>query len=310
MADLPRLTGRWRAGELGDASFAAGYCLLWQIAWHGRRFAARLTRTVEPPDPEAWRESLLTASDAELRPRLLDWFAHYQFRRMIPAVSTAFRGWLEQHWPLRLLTYIPAPLEVLSLQAVGIRPVTVLTECPRALRPVLNKANGFEFLVHDLEHGYKFYHDPAQHLGQRRLFVLLECAMAADVFQAYLGEAGFARQFDYLISDMNTHPVHSLRFLNAVLIECQLRREGKTHREPMSPSGRAELRALMHTLADLWGFSPGGRSSLVNLVDQRFDEAVAKTLESAILETDCARPCPDWPPAAVKSPTRWVGWAG
>lgn len=285
---------------MGDASFAAGYFLLWQIALHGRRFAARLSRTVEPSDPAAWREILLTANDAELRRSLLEWFSHYRFRKVIPAVSMAFCGWLERRWPLRLLTYVPTPLEVLSLQSGGVRPVTVLAECPRALRPVLNKANGYEFLVHDLEHGYRFYHDPGQHLGQRRLFALLHRAIAAKVFQSFLDEAGFARQFDYLISDMNTHPIHGLRFLAAVLIECQLRREGKTHGQRMSRRGKAGLRSLMQTLADLWGFSSDGRTGLEGLLDRPMDDAMARVLEEAIFRADTKKP----------NPEAGLGWAG
>jgi hypothetical protein len=282
---LPRLAARWRDGELDDAAYAAAYFLAWQIARHGRRFASRNSRGDARPEASAWLEELDHSGGEVLRSFLIQGFERYHFLGVIPNVPAAFLGWLKEGWPLALSLRIPSPSEVLRLQADGRRPVTVVAEHSRALRPVLAKADGFAFLVHDLEHAYKFFHDPRLHAGQRRFFRKLLDAVEAGRFEPYRTDPVLAGQFDYLISDMNTHPVHGFRYLVAVLIEGVLRREGKGMREALSPEGEAELAGLIDSLAADWGFPPPARAALSRLLRGGFGAAEAEWIERAVLET-------------------------
>jgi hypothetical protein len=287
---LPRLALRWRNGELEDAAYAAAYFLVWRIAVHGRRFASRGSKSDPRPDPDGWLAKLDTASGEALRETLIGWFERYHFLGIIPNVPAAFLGWLQERWPLDLALRIPSPLDVLHMQAAGRRPVTVVADYPRALRPVLTKADGCAFLVHDLEHAYKFCHDSRLHEGQRHFFGLLLKAVNAGLFETYRADPVFAGQFDYLSSDMNTHPVHSLRFLVAVLIECLLRREGKAMREALSPEAEAELAGLIETLGERWAFPGPATAALLRLVKGGFGAAEGERLERAILATPAAGP--------------------
>ena len=282
--DLASLAERWRAGEMGAAGFAAATFLLWQMDRHGRGFASRLSRSSPKPELSRWRETLLTAKAPELEATLAGWFEHYRFFRIIPAVPIALSGWLQRGWPLRLISRIPSPREVLHMQASGMRPVTVFEDYARASQTVLTKASGFDFLVHDLEHAWKFCNDPAQYRAQRGFFGLLELTLAEGIFGPYLDDALFAAKFDYLISDMNTHPVHGLRFLHAVLIECLLRREDKAAGNPLSPLAREEVTSLMQGLAEQWRLSRDGSRALHHLAECRFSEEDARNLEQALLE--------------------------
>ena len=282
--DLPQLAARWHSGELSDATCAAAYFLLWQIDRYGTRFASRTTRTVAKPDAEQWRSHLLQTGDTELKKNLTAWFRHYRFFRVIPSVPEALHGWLQQGWPLRLLTHIPTPLQVLDMQVQGIRPVTLISDYSRAIRPVLGKASGFDFLVHDLEHAWKFCHDPDMFHAQRRFFALIARTIQSGLLDTCLSEDIFARQFDYLISDMNTHPVHSLRYLHAVLIECLLRREGKDMRAILSEPSQQELLDIMAALARLWELPPPAGQALINLARGQFDTVTdAAHFEQALL---------------------------
>ena len=163
--DLASMAERWRAGGIGEAAYASAYFLLWQMDRHGRGFASRAARDIPPPERSRWRATLLTASDPALNATLAGWFHRYRFFRITPAVPVALRGWLLGDWPLSLMTRIPSPREVLTLQARGVRPVTLIEDFSRATRPVLTKASGFDFFVHDLEHAFKFCHDPIQYHG-------------------------------------------------------------------------------------------------------------------------------------------------
>ena len=121
------------------------------------------------------------------------------------------------------------------------------------LNPVLTKPNAFAFMVHDLEHAWKFYHDPGMFRQQRELFRLLLTAEAEGRFDAYLVDPVFSTKFDYLISDMNTHPLHAAHFLRAILVEFHLRRENLHHPDDLPKLARDDVAGLMvHLLGAEW----------------------------------------------------------
>lgn len=279
---LSVLAARHRGGDLDDATYAAAYFLAWQIALHGRRCASRQSKTDPRPDPDAWLAALDGADGAALAATLMRGCERYRFLGVIPNVPAALLAWLRGDWPLTLAGRIPSSEEVLAMQAAGTRPVTVVADYARARKPVLTKANGFAFLVHDLEHAWKFFHDPRSHRAQRRFFGLLRESVGRGVFEPYRADPLFAERFAYLMSDMNTHVVHSLRFLAAVLIECLLRREGKTPREALSPGAEAELVALLRGLGEGWGFPADAGMALTRLIASGFDADDAARLEQAI----------------------------
>lgn len=280
---LPRLAERHRSGELGDAVYAAAYFLAWQIALHGRRYASRQSKADPKPEADVWLPRFAGDGDTGLRTALVEAFERQYFLGVIPNVPVALAAWLRGDWPLTLTTAIPSPETVLDMQVAGTRPVTVVADYARALKPVLTQANGFAFLVHDLEHAYKFFHDPRSHRAQRRFFGLLREAVRAGRFDAYRRDPVFDERFDYLMSDMNTHVVHSLRFLGAVLIECLLRREGKGGKEALSVEAEAELVGFLRGLGGLWRFPSGAVAALGRLVRGGFGEEEARLIEAAVL---------------------------
>jgi hypothetical protein len=250
LTQFPGLGERWRAGEFEAPVFAALYFLIWQIARHGQSFASRKRKT-DPRRPVA-AECLAVLETEEgntLRARLLDYLERYQFRGVIDNVPVALHQWLRGNWSLTLCENIPGSHEVLRMQARGTRPVTVLTAHPRLLKPVLKKPDAFAFFVHDLEHAYKFFYAPSLHAGQREFFTRLDEVLDHGVFEPYREDTGFNEQFDYLMSDMNTHPEHSRQYLRAILIEFHLRREGKALTAPLSPAAERAIEDILEAMS-------------------------------------------------------------
>lgn len=276
-------TACWRQKALSDAQCAAGYFLIWQIALHGKRFASRRSRLDPRPGPEDWLGQLEGLTGENLSVALDDSLLRYQFRCVTPTVPVTLRAWLQGRWALRLTERIPSPREVLAMQVGGERPVTLLAGYPRMLRPVLSKANGFDFFLHDLEHAYKFFGDPLLHAGQRGFFAAIAAALDRGCFTDCLADAEFSARFDYLVSDMNTHVVHSLQYLRAILIERQLRQEGKRMDQRLSGAGRASVCERLAALADLWSLPPAARSAWVALADGGLAVADAAAVEQAML---------------------------
>ena len=248
LKNLPLSIARWRAGEVDDPSFAALFFLHWQAEKHGKRFASRRHKGDSRPDPAGWFVDTAAMESRQVRDYLSRYFERYQFFGIINNVPAALAAWLKREWPLTLCEHIPNPREVLAMQVAGTRPVTVLTTWPRMLKPVLAKSNAFAFMVHDLEHAWKFFHDTEMHRQQREFFRLLSAAKADGGFDAYLDDALFSVKFDYLISDMNTHTMHAAQFLRAILTEYHLRRENSAHPGDLTAAARHEVAAVMASL--------------------------------------------------------------
>lgn len=248
LRDLAGVTARWTQGEISDAAYASLYFLHWQIASQGRRFASRRFRADPKPDPQHWLAHLSAAAPVQLHDRLLCYFERYQFFGVIGNVPAALAAWLRGEWRLNLCGYIPTSRQVLAMQVDGTRPVTVLSAWPRMLQPVLSKANAFEFMVHDLEHAWKFCHDAELHQQQRAFFQLLQTALEQGRFDEYLRDSQFAAKFDYLSSDMNTHTLHASQYLRAILVEYHLRYAQVSQPPQLPLASQQAIAALMTAL--------------------------------------------------------------
>jgi len=241
---IAHLVRRRRSAELGDAAYASLYFLCWQSAIHGKRCVARKYKHNPRPDPLAWWNELHGLEGEEARGRLLHCLQRYGFLGVIANVPAALCAWLRNSWHLTLCEHIPSPEEVLVMQVRGTRPVTILSHYPRLLLPVLNKANAYAFMVHDLEHAYKYFNDPNIHQRQKHFFTAIEQVLRRGILDGYRRDALFADKLAYLISDMNTHVVHSLQFLRAILIEHHLRSERKPPRAVLSVAARDQIEAI------------------------------------------------------------------
>ncbi len=281
---LTSLTLARRTQALNDAEFAAGYFLHWQYYLHGERFAARLHR--QQPKPRfAQVQSLLSQPTSPQRAQALaDFLSQQQFRGIIPAVGQALARWLRQQWDLRLHTDIPSPAQVLTMQAQGRRPVTIICDYPRLLRPVLTKENAFAFAVHDLEHAFKFFHDPQLHREQRALFRLLDRARQQGLFAEYARDPAFAARLDYLLSDMNTHVIHSLHYLRAMLVDYFLARAGTAPGTALAAGASRELNAWALQLAQIAEFSPPQALCISEFFAGHYHDAGAAELQRAVCE--------------------------
>jgi hypothetical protein len=246
--ETARLGVRWRRGEIAGGACAGLYFLYWQIAKHGRGFAARKRKIDPRPEPTDWVKATAAAGRRTLPVLLCGYLDSHQFRGVSAAVPTALCQWLRGCWSLELCERIPSALDVLRAQARGSRAVTAIMAYPRLLDPVLNKPDAFAFFLHDLEHAFKFLDSPALHAGQRAFFAALESALDRGVFEAHLEDPVFAKKFDYLMSDMNTHPQHSRQYLRAILIESYLHREAKPPVAPVSPSAQRSIDRVMSAI--------------------------------------------------------------
>ncbi len=281
--DLSPWLARFRRGDVSSAALAGLYFLCFHMALTGSRFASRRYKTDVRPDVAQWRAALSRCEPKDLDVLLGTSFDRYQFLGVIPSVTQALMGWLRQGWPVVLCESVPSARDVLAMQARGQRPVSVVFDWDKLLCPVLTKANAFEFMVHDLEHVHKFFHDPRLHCSQRNLFATLERAVDAELFAPYCRDAEFVKTFDYLISDMNTHVVHSLQYLRANLVGCLLRGEGKLPSEALSSAALAELEEVMVSVGRCGALGGDALDALACLARGKIGDGEARRIEVAFV---------------------------
>ncbi len=227
-------------------------------------------------------QRLDTAESDPLTRMLIDYLDRYQFLGVTREVTAALTGWLRGQWNLTLLGRIPKPSEVLRMQVRGTRPVTTLCESQRMFCPILDKRDAFVFLQHDLEHAYHFFSDPALHRMQRRLFVLLTAVIAEGAFRSMIHDLAFRNSFNYLISDMNTHPLHSLQYLRAILVEHFLRFGGGVASGRLTTRARDSIARIFHSLAMEGHFTAFEYAALRRLADGNMVPTDAGVIEAAL----------------------------
>lgn len=205
----------------------------------------------------------------ELTPRLLErlngcgdlyeLLSQFQLRGVREDSRAGLLGWAEGRFDLLLWNTIPSPKEMLDTQCLGKRIVTLrLQECEQN-ESIGRHVNALAFTLHDLEHANKFFTDPESHRGQVRFFNLLRLALEHRVFDLLMSDDRFVFALNYLLSDMNSHPVHLFKYLKAIVLDgCQrLNRSERYH-------------SLVDELLTLWNFPPEviGAAKNINEPDQ------------------------------------------
>jgi hypothetical protein len=114
---------------------------------------------------------------------------------------------------------IPTPYELLSIQARGQRVLTF--DDNFQIWPELNYGHRdvLSFWLHDLIHAAEFFQDRNKMRQQIFIYRWIELLMNLNVFSEFLLHCKNRIRFEYLISDMNSHPLHLLKTLRAILDE-------------------------------------------------------------------------------------------
>jgi hypothetical protein len=200
-------------------------------------------------------------------------FAEHRLHRIEAGVARGLVAIAEGQRDIDLLTYVPRPADVLSLQARGRRCVSLL-EDGAITKP---HENALAFALHDLCHLEKFV-DPEHHVGQVGFFARLEAATKSAAwgpFDRALDDV-WRSEFEHVACDMNGSVVFLVAALKMKLKMAVRRKLGP---DPQSPEGRhsgpldaRELRAYdeaLETLLDLLGMEGSVRDAARRISTKR-----------------------------------------
>ena len=179
----------------------------------------------------------------------------YQLKSVGRDAHQGLVGWLEGRYPLELRHDIPSPRQMLDEQCVGRRPVSWLEDPPpEAPHPFGRHPDALAFLLHDLEHGHKFFANPEMTHGQIVFFNRLRQALPR--FEIFEGDAELEGGLHYMMGDMNSHPLHLTKYMKAIALNA-FERAGR----------RSDYTAWCTELCDLWGMPRGLSAAFLRIND-------------------------------------------
>lgn len=183
-------------------------------------------------------------------------FCSLSWRSIPLSVSRSLMAWKSGRYPLRLLLTLPTPEEVLHMQAGGERCISMLIQKEQIVDFVEEGRDVLGFIVHDLIHADHFFADSEKARTQISFSQkLLQIQSFPQIRQMMTEDAVFEKEFHYLMSDMNSVPLHLLKTLKAVFLGFYKRRSGLPMQAPLSFACEKDFLHLYESALQSWEFS-------------------------------------------------------
>lgn len=160
----------------------------------------------------------------------------YRIKHLPILSQLTLRDWYHHPQRLVVFTHIPSPFEILELQAQGKRVLTLFQNEEDFLKIYEHRRNAYNFFVHDLEHAARFFNSNEILLPQKIFSQIL--LKSYVTIKNVSHDETYTKNLNYLISDMNTHIIHMLKYLKHIFLEAFLKEENKAPLDLLSESGR------------------------------------------------------------------------
>lgn len=190
----------------------------------------------------------------------------------------------QKHNCLKLCEYVPSPIEVLEMQTHGMRCVSVLKD-PKVMQNFVEEGRDvLGFVVHDLIHADHFFSNPAQAKDQIQFSKYLKVLNQLSVIQQKLdSDSEFVGEWNYLISDMNSVPLHLFKTLKAILLAAKKREHKIAFKTSLTGAPEFEFQNEIQEVALGFEFTTEQSLAWKRLNHPTFDFPTdAMTLQAAI----------------------------
>ena len=244
--------------------------------------AAYIVAKVTEQAGSRWKQGVWAVSLAHepLGPSL-DTVATVRLRGVSEPVARGLVAWGRGDRRVRLLSRVPAALEVLAWQAVGERCVSLL---PEGVVTAPHE-DGLAFAMHDLCHLEKFV-EREHHAGQVGFFRAVHDATRSASWQAFLDrfDAELLREIEHVVADMNGSAVFLFAALKMKLKMAVRRRVARLLERPLRCSGsldeeeQAAFDVELVTLVSLLGLQGAARAGALTVSARRDDPSAALAL--------------------------------
>ncbi len=116
---------------------------------------------------------------------------------------------------VEMIYSIPTALELLTYQLNGKRVVSFNEDFLIWPTTLYHGRDFLSFMIHDLIHSDHFLNQPMNRLGQLGFYRCINSILKEKSLKKLLQNQKFKDGFEYIISDMNSHPVHLFKTLHA-----------------------------------------------------------------------------------------------
>ena len=121
-------------------------------------------------------------------------------------------------YPVIITAEVPTPVELLTLQISGQRIISLNENTDEWPTTLYSGRDFLGFLIHDLLHAEHFFANPAHRDGQLGVYKFIQHTLTDPGLQTLMNSSEkFREGFEYIISDMNSHPLHLLQTLHSLL---------------------------------------------------------------------------------------------
>lgn len=142
----------------------------------------------------------------------------WRFRDVPLSAWNSLLLWRSRPQLLELRFDVPTPIEVLNMQTLGKRCVTIFCDPKQLAIEHDHHRDAFLFTIHDLEHAWKFFSSKDLYQLQVQWACFLQKTFIKGPWKSYIDER-LKSHFNYLISDMNSHPWHSFLTLKNMFLQ-------------------------------------------------------------------------------------------
>lgn len=122
-------------------------------------------------------------------------------------------------YPLIITEKIPTPHELLKIQITGQRVISINEDFESWPDTLYAGRDYLGFLMHDLIHADHFFHKPEYRNAQLGFFIFIENLLSDDSLVCLQMSEKFNAGFEYIISDMNSHPVHLFQTFKSLVYQ-------------------------------------------------------------------------------------------
>ncbi len=120
-------------------------------------------------------------------------------------------------YPLEVIEHVPTPVELLTYQLQGRRVISFNEDYLSWPTALYHGRDFLSFMIHDLIHADHFFLSAKNRCGQLGFYRCLEMIFEDVYLYKLLLDKEFKSAFEYIISDMNSHPLHLFKTLQARL---------------------------------------------------------------------------------------------
>ncbi|MBC7466656.1 MAG: hypothetical protein H7256_11750 [Bdellovibrio sp.] len=140
--------------------------------------------------------------------------------RIKPIPESALRSLFKlghKNYPLIVTEHEPEPFELFQIQIGGKRVITFNENYQQWATKLYGTRDPLSFILHDLIHADHFLKDEKIHQSQIGFYKLMDKIKNDSQLEKLFLKMKFKSGFEYIISDMNAHPVHLFQTLRALL---------------------------------------------------------------------------------------------